>query len=146
MSQLGLNCKFYVKTAGSWASPTWTLADCVDVTVNMDRNVIPAPSRGSVWEKGLPGLKKFSLSVKFNRSYADTVQAAIKAAYDAGDAIIVAVADGLMATVGTNYIKAECLVGQFQMGEPLEGVVPLDITLSPDARSANDPTFVTVAS
>lgn len=145
MSKLGLDCKLYRNTA-SWASPTWDLVDCVDVTVNLDRNAVAAPSRASAWNKYLPGLKNMSLDVKLNADPADTDQAALQAAYEAGTVIGMAVADGAIATSGTKYLKGDYIVTKFQRGEPLEGVVPIDVTLQPAASSVNDPTFVTVGS
>lgn len=143
----GLNCYAYYMSAGSFASPTWTLYTAVvDVTINRERTEIAASSRGSTFEKFLVGLKKLGVDINALRDNADTTQIALETAYEAGSVIVMGFADGPIATSGTKYVKIECVVTKLMAGEPLEGVATIDITIKPAAGGTNNPTYGTTGS
>lgn len=145
----GLECKAYRMTSGSFASPTWTsgeLTRLVDASIARERTEITASARGSTFEKVLVGLKKLGVDMKLLRDNADSNQIALEAAYEAGTVIVLAFADGAIATSGTVYVKIECVVTKFQTGEPLEGAATIDMTIKPAAKGTNDPAYATVGS
>lgn len=145
---VGLDCKATRSTGGSFGSPTWTggeLTQAQDVSIARERTEISASNRGSKFEKFLVGLKKYGVDIKLVRDNADTNQLALETAYEAGSIVTMAFSDGVIATVGTRYMKCDMIVTKFAEGEPLEGFATIDITLKLHAGSSNDPVATTVA-
>lgn len=141
----GLDCELYRNTA-TWASPTWNVCDnVIDVTIPFARTKIEVKRRGSDYKKYLGGLIDAPVTVKMIADEAETDYMAFKAAFLAKTAVNLAIADGAIATAGTVYHKADFVVLDMQIGEPLEDVRTVDIVFGYDARSANEPTNVTVS-
>lgn len=123
---VGGEAKLYYN-AGSYGSPDWTeIQNCGDVDVPDSRTAVAAPTRdqwpfvGHLNGSRVTGLAWTSNK---NRGSSDTAIAAMVAAYDAGTVIEFAVADGDIATTGTNYRRIECIVNKADSSEPLDGAV-----------------------
>ncbi len=145
---IGLECKLYRNT-GTFGSPTASeVPSCQDVTINLERNVAVLKSRATVWEKGFAGLMKGGATIKLLRDNADADQIAFLAAIQSNPASIIGLifADGPFATTGTVYQKGDFIITKYSQGEPLEDGATVDMEVMPHARSANNPTFVTVGS
>ena len=143
--QTGQTCKLFRNNGGSWASPTWAEINNVEnLKAPLSRTKAEASKRASAYKKYLPGMMDLGISFNMPRDVADADYIALRTAFLAGTAIIVAYATGPIATVGTRYVKLEVIITKFDEDEPLDGACMVDIELAPDARSANDPTDTTV--
>jgi hypothetical protein len=143
---IGLECKAYRMTGGTWGSPTWTeMTSVIDVKIPIQRNLVIAKSRASVWEKALAGLLKAELGFNMLRDNDDAHQVALLAAMVAGTAVILAFCEGNIATAGNVFFKGEFLIGSFEEGEPLEDATTVDVMIKPSAKSSNEPGFFTAA-
>ena len=140
----GFNCKLYRNT-GSWGSPTWNeITIARDVTLNTEKSMAEAISRASDWRMKLPTIK--DATVDFDILADTTVDDydVLSDAYLTDDLINFAVADGTIATSGTQYFKADCYVTKFDFNEPLEDVRTVACSLEL-GYSANEPTIVETA-
>ena len=143
---LGMNSKLYYNT-GSYGSPTWTLITNVkDVEVNLDSETVDSTTRAnSGWKSSVVTLRVASITFSMNYDKSDTAHQAILDAYLAGTVKDFAVADGLIATTGTEYFRAECYIKSANYKQPLAGINMNDFTLEPTATSNGNPSWVTVA-
>jgi hypothetical protein len=143
---IGLDC-VTSRNTGTYASPTASpMTSVIDVSVDMEYNVAILKSRASTWEKGLVGLSKGPINIKFLRNNGDADQIALLAAYTAKTMVGLIFADGPIATTGVVYQKGEYICTSWKPGEPLEEGATIDAVFMPYAKSTNDPAWVTVGS
>lgn len=127
---IGRECKLYLNT-GSFASPTWTEIDrAIDVAANMPAERGDVSSRVSKWKMERKAL--IGLEITFGYRYrqgaiTDTVFDLLRAL--AMDVTVdeLAMADGAIATVGNEYLRATY---QFEanFNQPLVDGVAVDFT------------------
>lgn len=141
--KIGLNAKLYYNT-GTYATPTWSeITDAQDVTLDSERATAEVKRRGSQFVKYLTALKDYGVQFTLIYNPGNGALNALKDAYDNGAVVDVAVADGDIATSGTEYFRAEMVVSKFSINQPLEDVITVDVELKP-AETDNDPQWVTV--
>ena len=142
-AKLGLDAKLYHNT-GTYGVPVWDLIpDARDVTINLERSAAEVSRRGSDWKKFLPALSDATVEFELVYNPTDADFTAIRDAYLNGTILDMAIADGWIATTGTQYLRSEMYVTSFVRGEPLEDMLTLSVTVKP-AESTNDPTWTTV--
>lgn len=141
---LGLNCKTYQNT-GTYGSPTWTLRGNVrDVNINLETATADVTTRGgNGFRQVAPTLSEGSIEFEMIYDTTDALYTALNSAYLNRTLIDMAFADGVIATVGTRYFRAEFAVTNFTLNQALEEAVKVSVTLQ-SGFSANAPTFVTV--
>jgi hypothetical protein len=149
MTKIGLDCKLYRNT-GTYASPTWNeIANVADVTVQLSKGEADTSTRASGWKTRKGTLKDASIDFQLKFVPGDTDFAALLASYTGNSSIELLALDGLLATTGSQGLRAVCEVFNFQQGQPLEGAVAFDVSAKPTPSFANDgaaivPTWFTV--
>lgn len=140
---VGLNCKFYRNSGGSFSSPTWNEVTPVkDVSVTMDLALADASSRSAMFRQYIPTLSDLEVTVnKLFDGGADDV--ALYGNYLNRTLEVYAVADNTITVTGTTYIKFEGYVTNFTETQALEDVSVVDYTFKP-GYSTNVPTVVVV--
>lgn len=146
----GRECKTYYNT-GTFAIPTWTLIDrIIDLTYQMPADWADSSSRLSLWKMELKAL--VGLQVSFGYRYKNGVDAVFTAlrGYAMSTAKQeLAIADGLIAASGTQYLRATYQYELGQFGQQLTSGVQVDfnahLTYEEDAGVLREPTWNTAA-
>lgn len=145
-AQVGIDLKAYYMSGGSFGSPTWTeMTNVIDIQYGRQRTEVQASTRGSKFEKVLVGLKKMPITITLLRDDANTTQDSLETAYEAGSDVVIALADGAIATSGNTHVKIEGKILTWDHAETLEGAATISMTFKPSATSTNDPTWTTAS-
>lgn len=139
----GVSCKLYYNS-GTHGSPTWVAVDdAKDVMVNLGMGKAEVKRRGNGWVQTLPTLKTAPITFGMVREVANTPHNTLRDAYLNKTVMDFAVADGAIATTGTQYFRADYYLYAFPINQPLEEAE--DINVEADlAVSSNAPAFTTV--
>ncbi|GIW81495.1 MAG: hypothetical protein KatS3mg105_3302 [Gemmatales bacterium] len=142
--QLGMNAKVYRNTA-TYASPTWSEITIVrDVTLNLSSGEFDASTRGTGgWRQTARTLKEASVDINILYKQGDAGYNALRDSYLNGTLIDMAIMSDNIATSGSEGLRAEMDVFEFNRGEPLEEGLTIDVTVKP-RPSANAPTWMIV--
>lgn len=148
----GYECILYYNS-GTNASPTWVPMPMVtDLSESESLTKIDVSARYSNRKKYFAGQADGSVSFgyMYRKGATDTVFTFLQTSKDARTAVQFAVADGPIATIGTEYSKDYYQITKFDKKQDLDGVMTFDVELSPtpywDAGSLVDYSYVTVAS
>lgn len=143
--KLGFNGNVYRDTAGSFSSPTWNLIPNVkDVSVDLADDEADASQRGgSGWKMLEPTMRGVTITFEMVYDTADADFTTLRDAYLARTLVLFAIADGLIASSGTQYIKADCKITGMQVMQALGDIQKVAFTIKP-SYSANIPTKITV--
>jgi len=145
---LGLNAKLYIDDQSSYASPTWSLVDnCKDLTLTLEKNDADVTTRGNNGWRAVVGVLK-DATVEFQMVW-DTDDAnfqLIKDAFLNGDPVNIAAMDGLIATPGSEGLRALMTVTKFTRNEPLEEALTVDVSLRPTYVPADPAEWLVVGS
>lgn len=142
-TQIGLDMKLYYNTS-NYASPSWSLiSDVRDLTAPDVFKEADVSRRAAGFNQYEPTLRDFSIEFDSVYDYSDTAFAALLTRYAAKTLTEFALADGLIATNGTHYLRVECKLFKAERSEPLEGANVYSFMAKP-CYSSNAPTFVTV--
>jgi len=145
---LGLNAKLYIDDQSSYASPTWSLVDnCKDLTLTLEKNDADVTTRGNNGWRAVVGVLK-DATVEFQMVW-DTDDAnfqLIKDAFLNGDPVNIAAMDGLIATPGSEGLRALMTVTKFTRNEPLEEALTVDVSLRPTYFPADPAEWLVVGS
>ena len=142
---LGQDAKLY-RNAGTYASPTWDLIGNVkDLTFNMEKATADVTTRGNNgWRAEVATLKTASIEFQMVWEPGGTDFGAIKDSFLNNTTIEMLVLDGLVATTGSQGLRAEMMVEKFSRNEPLEEAIMVDVSMKP-TFSSNAPTWWTTA-
>lgn len=141
----GLDCKLYYNT-GTYGTPTWTEIDnCRDLSMSREKGDADGSKRSSTWREKLTTLKDMSIEWEMVYDTEDANFAALKTAWDDNTNLDLAIADGAIATSGTEYTRAICKLFDFTEEQPLEDVVVVSVSAAPTPNSDQSPSFETVA-
>jgi len=143
--RLGMDAKLYRNT-GTYASPTWDLIGNVkDLTLSLETGEADVTTRGNGgWRATVATLKDGSLEFEMIWDTEDTDFTAIRTAFLGNTAVEMAVLDGLVATTGSQGLRASFMVTNFTRNEPLEEAITVSVSMKP-TYSANAPAWMTVA-
>jgi hypothetical protein len=143
--KLGLDAKLYRNT-GTYSSPTWNdIPNVKDVTLNLEAGEADVTTRGNNgWRATVATLKDGSIEFDMVWDTADTDFAAIRDAFLNRTAIEFAVMDGDITVVGSQGLRATCMVTKFSRSEPLEEAIMVSVTIKP-TYSANAPSWLVVS-
>lgn len=141
---LGMDAKLYYNT-GSYASPTWTLIDNVrDLTLNLERGDTDITTRGGGgWRQSVATLADGSVDFGMVWDNTDTVFTAIKNAFINNTVVEFLVLDGLVATSGSQGLRASMAITSFSRNEGLEDALTVDVSAK-TAYADNAPSWHTV--
>ena len=136
---------------GSFASPTWTtITRAIDVDWDAPVTWGDISSRFSLWRMEIKAMQGLTVNFGYRRrqGVSDSVFTAIRGyAFGASTKQELAIADGVIATTATQYIRGTF---QFEMGrsEPLEdGCIEnfsAHLTYEEDSGTGREPTWVVV--
>lgn len=142
---LGLDCKLYRNT-GTYGSPTWVLIENVkDVTLSLTKSSADVTTRNNGgWRAEIGALKEGSIEFDSVWDTTDADFAVILAAWVANTTVEFLVLDGLLATAGSQGLRASCQVMECTRTEPLEEAVMAKVVLKPTI-SANAPEWYTAS-
>ena len=140
-----MDAKLYRNT-GTFASPTWNLIPNVkDLTLSLETGEADVTTRGNAgWRATVATLKDASIEFEMVWDSTDDDFTALKNAFLGNTAIEMAVLDGLVATSGSQGLRATCMVTSFTRNEPLEEAITVSVTIKP-TYSENAPSWMTVA-
>ena len=139
---LGLDAKLYVNT-GTFGSPTWTEIDITkDVTLGQSAGAADVTSRGSGgYIEELATLKALNLSFNINKVIADAQFETLRDAFKDRTTVDMAVADGGIATSGTEYTRFEGKVFDWNENQQLTEGLTVDVVIRPTPNANAAPTF-----
>jgi hypothetical protein len=150
LTLLGEEFRIYLDTSANhgatvWATPTWVEQKNVgDIGLDRAPKSAEIKKRGSSHTKYKQGRFDQRLTLSVNYKEDDALVEAIEAAIAAKTDLHIAVADGVIATIGTNYWHADYTV----VGCPLSGTFDegstIELELAPWADSINEPAKVSV--
>ncbi len=136
--------------SGSFASPTWTtVTKVVDLDVDIPATWGDVSSRSSLWRKEVKALQGLTVTFGYRRrqGVSDSVFTALRGYAIATTKQELAIADGVIATTGTQYVRGTF---QFALGfsQPLEdGCIDnfeAHLTYEEDTGTERDPSWVVV--
>lgn len=145
----GAECKLYYNT-GTFGSPTWTeIPGAIDVNVAIDASYADVSSRRSLWRMEAKALQGLTVTFGYRRrqGVSDAVFTALRGYALARTKFELAVADGAIATTGTQYVR-----GTFQChmnrDEPLDGAAEdsfeAHLTYEEDSGTMREPAWTVV--
>ena len=128
----GMNAKLYYDADGVGGS-TWTELTIVkDVSLNLEKAEADVTTRASGgWRQTVTTLKEATIEFEMIWDPADAGFEAIRDAWKGGSLIGLAVVDGVIETVGTQGLTADCEIISFNKNEPLEEVATVNVTAKP---------------
>jgi hypothetical protein len=142
--KLGMDAKLY-RNSATYASPTWDLIGNVkDLTLSLETGEADVTTRGNAgWRATVATLKDGSLEFEMVWDTEDADFTAIRTAFLNNAAIEMAILDGLVATTGSQGLRASFMVTNFTRNEPLEEAITVSVSMKP-TYSANAPAWMTV--
>lgn len=151
--QTGAQDKFYYNSATD-ATPTWVeIGQIEDLSIDgLGQEMAELKMREAGWILNLPGLKKVdSIGFNLKSNVGNTVWDALRGFLFADPQVAkqYAVANGDIATSGTEYFKAFCFIGEFPLSQPISevdsGDVELQLAYHEESGTAVYPSWETVA-
>ncbi len=141
--KVGIDCRAYRNT-GTYGTPTWNeITIARDVTLGLDKDEAEASIRGVRWKMRLPTLKDAQITLEILHDPSVDDYNVLRDAYLNDTVLDIALADGVIATTGTQYFRSDQYVFGFTRKEPLTDALTVEIPLKL-AYSVNAPVFVTV--
>lgn len=144
--KLGIRSKMYYRSAGNFASPTWSEISAIkDLTVNAQWDTTDAPDRSTV----VKGMAKtlLGLSVSGSMKASDSgvaVGAVLDAMLGATASMDVMVLDGSSSTNGARGYRYEAIVTQANQDQNIQNALYWDVDFAPSGFADNAPQSVLV--
>lgn len=145
--KLGQNAKLVYRSAGTWASPTWTeIALVNELEVSGQWDTTDAPDRSTV----VKGYAKTQLDLSFtasikNKGQSNAVYAAVIAALNSNIANMdVMVLDGPLTENGASGYRFDAIVSKGGQNQGTQQALYLDTEWKPDGFSDNQPRSVLI--
>lgn len=138
-TMLGITAAFYYRSAGNFASPTWTeITAMKDVARNDQWDTVEAPDRGSTVKSGAKTLRDIGVTAAMKKKLNDaSVNAVLAALESATGNIDIMVLDGDKATNGARGVRYEAVTTQANEDQGIANALYLDLAFMPDAFSDN---------
>lgn len=142
----GLDCKLYYNT-GNYSSPVWTLIPIVQsLTQAFDKDKGEVKYRGSPWKKNLFLHKAGPMEFNVIKDTSQATYAVLRDGWLNNTIFDMAVADDLINTTGTEYMRGDYGVFGFKAGQPIDGINTNDVAMDLAYSNNADPSFTTVGS
>lgn len=144
--KLAEDAKLYYN-AGSYASPTWTLiCNVKDLTMTLESAETDVTTRcGSGFNEYVAGLTDVTISFSMIYDPSDTAWEALRGHFFAKTAVEMLVLDGLVATAGSEGLRATCIVRSFTRNETLGEAIMTDVVLRPTPNANAAPAWYTAS-
>jgi predicted secreted protein len=143
---LSENAKLYYNSA-TYATPTWDLiTEVKDLTLTFSKGEVDVTTRASGgYTEIVDGLKEASIEFSILYNTSDTDFSAILDAFHANTAVEFFVMDGLVATSGSEGLRATCTITGLTVNQVLGEALMADFTAKPLKNSDAAPTWTTIA-
>lgn len=142
-AKTGSDCIAYRNT-GTYGTPVWNpWTNLRDLSLNLEMGDADASYRGSNWKRTLATMKDGSVDAEMIHDPLVDDYNVIRDAFINKTVLDLAIADGAIATVGTQYFRADFQAFGFSRNEPLEDTVTVKVPLK-ISYSTNEPGFTTV--
>ncbi len=129
--QIGLDMKLYYNSSIR-ATPAYALISNVrDLTGPDSFSEADVSRRASGRKQSEPALRDFSIEFEMVYDATDTAFALIQTRYYARTMIELVLANDLIATSGTEYLRVECKITKFERNEALEGANLYSVVAKP---------------
>jgi hypothetical protein len=140
---LGLNAKLYRNT-GTFGTPVWDLVTNVrDLRLNLEKGEADVTTRGgNGCEQIVATLKSATIEWGMLWDTGDTDFNAIRDSFLNDTTVEFLVLDGLVATPGSQGLRAICMVNRFTRNENLREALTVDVAAKP-TYNANAPSWFT---
>lgn len=140
MPKLGINSKLYYRSAGNFASPTWSeLSRFRDVQVNAQWDTTDAPDRASHVKSMAKTQLDIGVSGTIKSLDADAgYNAVVDALLSPTGNMDIMVLDGSNTTNGSRGFRYEAIVTQGNQDQGIGEALYLDVNFAPDAFSTNN--------
>lgn len=137
--KLGKNAKLYYRSAGNFASPTWTeISSIRDLTLDTTWDRAEANSRASSVKKGAKTLLGIGFTGSIKSSDTDAAfTAVVTALLSPSDVLDVLVLNGSDSTNGARGFRYEADVYQGNENQDITTAIYLDVGFEPSALSDN---------
>jgi predicted secreted protein len=142
---LSQNAKFYRNT-GTYAVPVWDLVGNVkDLTLSLEKDETDVTTRsGGGWKEFVDGMKDATVEFGMLWDTGDADFDAFQGAFINNTAVEVLVLDGLVATSGSEGLRATMMVKSFTRNENLGEALMVDVSLRPVKNANAAPAWYTV--
>jgi predicted secreted protein len=142
---LSQNAKFYRNT-GTYAVPVWDLVGNVkDLTLSLEKDETDVTTRSSGgWKEFVDGMKDATVEFGMLWDTGDADFDAFQGAFINNTAVEVLVLDGLVATSGSEGLRATMMVKSFTRNENLGEALMVDVSLRPVKNANAAPAWYTV--
>jgi hypothetical protein len=141
---LGRECKFYYDAAGAGVGTYTELAITRTPSLDLAADEAVIEDRSVQWKRYKRGMLDAPLELEMSRKVGDTGYEVFRDAFLSGDYIGIAMASGVMTTVGEEVFEGDFIVTGFPLEEPLSEVGSVTVTMKLAADSSFTPTFSTV--
>lgn len=151
VNRLGLDCVLAYDANGesaTYATPTWTtIAYAKDVSVPLSKATADVTTRAANgWRQRVGTLKEGNLQFQYKYVPGDAVFDDLYDSYENGTRLLCFVADGPVATSGTEGLKIWCEVTKLDIQQELENAMMFDVEMViADSAAAQTPDWITVA-
>ena len=142
--RLGLDCKLYRNT-GTYETPVWNeVPNIRDNELALDKDEADVSTRGGGgWEQVVASLKKGSVEFDMVWDTADDDFLAFLTAFLDNSTIEIAAMDGGIAVVGSQGLRATCMVTKCSRKEELKNAVMASVAIKP-TYAANAPEWMEI--
>ena len=141
---LSQNAKLYRNT-GTYASPTWDLIGNVkDLTLSLEKDETDVTTRASGgWKEFVDGMKDATVEFGMLWDTGDADFDAFQGAFINNTSVEILVLDGLVATTGSEGLRATMMVKSFTRNENLGEALMVDVSLRPVKNANSAPVWYT---
>ena len=141
---LSQNAKFYRNT-GTYATPTWDLIGNVkDLTLSLEKDETDVTTRSSGgWKEFVDGMKDATVEFGMLWDTGDADFDAFQGAFINNTSVEILVLDGLVATTGSEGLRATMMVKSFTRNENLGEALMVDVSLRPVKNANSAPVWYT---
>lgn len=142
---LGHDAKVYWDNGGTFASPTWEIiGTLVNDSISLSRADIPLPKKANDILRHAAGQLDYSFDITIQYELTDNDRAELDTSIRTNASIRLAFSDGAIATSGTEFIKADCVVLDQQVTRDTDAAVEVTWSLKV-ADTSDDPEWDTTS-
>jgi predicted secreted protein len=141
---LSQNAKLYRNT-GTYAVPVWDLIGNVkDLTLSLEKDETDVTTRASGgWKEFVDGMKDATVEFGMLWDTGDADFDAFQGAFINNTSVEILVLDGLVATTGSEGLRATMMVKSFTRNENLGEALMVDVSLRPVKNANSAPVWYT---
>jgi hypothetical protein len=128
-----VDCKVYVRTGGSWASPTYTeLEAVINASIEVEHSEFDATTRGGggFSQTGV-AITRLRFPITMKKDKDDTAFAALETAHQGKTVTELLVLDGSRTSASSDGYRADCVCLSWNETQDLEGMVTVDCVWVP---------------